>query len=147
MKQLNPGRTLRRVLVLHKDSTYQTQALEKKDPRFLKLLAEGSEVVKTVSKAHEQHLQSLDQVVAAPLLASGASVEIPPMQGQQFAAQAADGTVAVVGNAGREGWRSVYSSRVPLPATYLREIASAAGVHLYSDNPKDQVTLGARIHF
>ncbi|MBL7646916.1 MAG: beta-galactosidase [Candidatus Hydrogenedentes bacterium] len=80
-----------------------------------------------------------DQVVAAPLLASGASVEIPPMQGQQFAAQAADGTVAVVGNAGREGWRSVYSSRVPLPATYLREIASAAGVHLYSDNPKDQV--------
>ncbi len=65
MKQLNPGRTLRRVLVIHKDSTYQTQALEKKDTRFLKLLAEGSEVVKTVPKTHEQHLHSLAQVVAA----------------------------------------------------------------------------------
>lgn len=75
MKQLIPGRTLRRVLVIHKDSTYQTQALEKKDPRFLKLLAEGSEVVKTVSKAHEQHLQSLDQVVAA-LAARGIACDV-----------------------------------------------------------------------
>lgn len=61
------------------------------------------------------------------------------MQGQQFAVQAAVDTLTVVGSADREGWRSVYSSRAPLPATYLREIASAAGVHVYSDNPKDQV--------
>ncbi len=65
MKKHNPGRTLRRVLVIHKDSTYQTEALEKKDPRFLKLIAEGSEVVRTVPISHEQHLQSLAQVEQA----------------------------------------------------------------------------------
>jgi NAD+ kinase len=65
MKQHNPGRTLRRVLVIHKDSTYQTEALEKKDPRFLKLIADGSEVVRTVPKSHEQHLASLAQVEQA----------------------------------------------------------------------------------
>lgn len=82
---------------------------------------------------------SAEQAVTVPALANGASVEIPPMQGQQFAVQAAAGTLTVVGSADREGWRSVYSSRAPLPAMYLREIASAAGVHVYSDNPKDQV--------
>lgn len=65
MKQHNPGRTLRRVLVIHKDSTYQTEALEKKDPRFLKLIADGSEVVRTVPKSHEEHLASLAQVAQA----------------------------------------------------------------------------------
>jgi hypothetical protein len=80
-----------------------------------------------------------EQVVAAPLLASGAPVEIPPMQGQQFAVQAGVDTLTVTGSAERDGWRSIYTSRAPLPAVYLREIASAAGVHVYSDNPKDQV--------
>ena len=61
------------------------------------------------------------------------------MQGQQFAVNAAADMLTVTGSADRDGWRSVYSSRAPLPATYLREIASVAGVHLYSDNPKDQV--------
>jgi hypothetical protein len=82
---------------------------------------------------------SAEQAVTVPALANGASVEIPPMQGQQFAVQAAAGTLTVTASAEREGWRSVYSSRAPLPARYLREVASAAGVHLYSDNPKDQV--------
>ncbi len=65
MKKQHPGRTLRRVLVIHKDSTYQTEAIEKKDPRFLKLIADGSEVVRTVSSSHEQHLLSLAQVEQA----------------------------------------------------------------------------------
>lgn len=65
MKKHAPGRTLRRVLVIHKDSTYQTEALEKKDARFLKLIAEGSEIVKTVPKSHEQHMQTMAQVEKA----------------------------------------------------------------------------------
>ena len=65
MKKHSPGRTFRRVLIIHKDSTYQTEALEKKDPRFLKLLQEGSEVVRTVSKTHEQHVRTMEQVKAA----------------------------------------------------------------------------------
>ncbi|MCC6980361.1 MAG: NAD(+)/NADH kinase [Candidatus Melainabacteria bacterium] len=65
MKKHRPGRTLRRVLIIHKDSTYQTEALEKKDPRFLKLIQEGSEVVRTVSRTHEQHVRTMEQVEAA----------------------------------------------------------------------------------
>ena len=65
MKKHNPGRTLRRVLIIHKDSTYQTEAIEKKDARFLKLIAEGSEIVKTVPRSHEQHIQTMAQVEKA----------------------------------------------------------------------------------
>ncbi len=97
MKQHNPGRTLRRVLVIHKDSTYQTEALEKKDPRFLKLLADGSEVVRTVPKSHEQHLQSLAQVEQA-LRDRGIPYDVIGRQSGYIAPKDIDLKVAVGGD-------------------------------------------------
>lgn len=86
MKKLNTGRTLRRVLVVHKDSTFQTEALEKKDPRILKLLAEGSEAICTIPKTHEQHLQTLADVerelsargIAYDLISRAGRIEVTP---------------------------------------------------------------------
>ena len=97
MKQHNPGRTLRRILVIHKDSTYQTEALEKKDPRILKLIAEGSEVVRTVPKTHEQHLQSLAQVEQA-LADRGIAYDVINRQNGYVVAKDVDLIVTVGGD-------------------------------------------------
>ncbi len=50
---------LKNVLVLYKKSTYQIQAEEYKDERFLQLLKEGHESVIRVKRAHEEHLASI----------------------------------------------------------------------------------------
>jgi NAD+ kinase len=50
---------LRKVLVVHKKSTYQIQAQEHKEARFLKLIEEGSEVVNRVKIAHDEHMETL----------------------------------------------------------------------------------------
>ncbi|MBS2006896.1 MAG: NAD(+)/NADH kinase [Cyanobacteria bacterium SZAS TMP-1] len=55
---------LRKVLVVHKKSTYQIQAEEHKEARFLKLLEEGSEVVNRVKIAHEEHVATLNSILA-----------------------------------------------------------------------------------
>ncbi|CAN5159338.1 NAD(+)/NADH kinase [soil metagenome] len=51
---------LRKVLILHKKSTFQIQALEHRESRFLKLLEEGSEVVTRVKIAHNEHVETLE---------------------------------------------------------------------------------------
>ncbi len=51
---------LRKVLILHKKSTFQIQALEHRESRFLKLLEEGSEVVTRVKVAHNEHVETLE---------------------------------------------------------------------------------------
>ncbi|MBS1955592.1 MAG: NAD(+)/NADH kinase [Cyanobacteria bacterium SZAS-4] len=51
---------LRKVLILHKKSTYQIQALEHRESRFIKLLEEGSEVVTRVKIAHDEHVETLE---------------------------------------------------------------------------------------
>ncbi len=53
---------LKKVLVVHKKSTYQIQAEEHKETRFLKLIAEGNEVVNRVRLAHEEHVDTLARV-------------------------------------------------------------------------------------
>ena len=53
---------LEKVLVVHKKSTYQIQAQEHKEARFLKLIEAGSDVVRRVRLAHEEHMETLELV-------------------------------------------------------------------------------------
>lgn len=53
---------LGKVLVVHKKSTYQIQAEEHKESRFLQLIESGSEVVSRVRLAHEEHMDTLSFV-------------------------------------------------------------------------------------
>lgn len=53
---------LGKVLVLHKKSTFQLQALQFRESRFVKLLQQGHEVVTRVKQAHSEHVETLDQV-------------------------------------------------------------------------------------
>ena len=53
---------LNRVLVAYKKSTLQLQALEYKEPRFLKLLNQGHASVSRVRGAHDQHIKALETV-------------------------------------------------------------------------------------
>lgn len=50
---------LRKVLILHKKSTFQIQAIEHREARFIQLLEEKSEVVTRVKLAHSEHVQTL----------------------------------------------------------------------------------------
>jgi NAD+ kinase len=51
---------LRKVLVLHKKSTFQLQALEHRERRFVRLLEQGHEVVTRVKQAHSEHMDTLE---------------------------------------------------------------------------------------
>ena len=51
---------LRKVLVLHKKSTFQLQAIEHRERRFVRLLEQGHEVVTRVKQAHSEHLETLE---------------------------------------------------------------------------------------
>jgi NAD+ kinase len=53
---------LRKALILHKKSTFQLQAIEHKETRFVKLLEEGSDVVTRVKIAHNEHVETLEHV-------------------------------------------------------------------------------------
>lgn len=55
---------LKKVLVVHKKSTFQIQAEEHKEARFIKLVSDGNQVVNRVKLAHEEHLDSLAKVEA-----------------------------------------------------------------------------------
>jgi len=55
---------LRKVLVLHKKSTFQLQALEHRERRFVRLLEQGHEVVTRVKQAHSEHLETLELLEA-----------------------------------------------------------------------------------
>ena len=51
---------LRNVLILHKKSTFQLQALEHKEANFIKLLEQGHESVTRVKIAHAEHVATLE---------------------------------------------------------------------------------------
>lgn len=53
---------LSKVLVLFKKSTFQLQALEHREPHFLRLLEQGHTSVSKVQKAHDEHLETLQAV-------------------------------------------------------------------------------------
>jgi NAD+ kinase len=53
---------LKKVIVLHKKSTFQLQAIERRESRFVKLLEEGHEVVTRVKVAHSEHVDTLERV-------------------------------------------------------------------------------------
>jgi NAD+ kinase len=55
---------LRNVLILHKKSTFQIQAIEHQETHFLKLLEERHESVTRVKVAHAEHLETLVHVEA-----------------------------------------------------------------------------------
>lgn len=51
---------LRKVLVLHKKSTFQLQAIDHRERRFVKLLEQDHEVVTRVKQAHSEHMETLE---------------------------------------------------------------------------------------
>lgn len=53
---------LRKVLVVYKKSTFQIQALEHREPRFLKLVEQGHDAVTRVMVAHSEHYGSLEYI-------------------------------------------------------------------------------------
>ncbi len=53
---------LRKVLLVYKKSTYQIQAVEHREPRFLKLLQEEHAAVRRVKVAHAEHYDVLESV-------------------------------------------------------------------------------------
>jgi NAD+ kinase len=53
---------LQKVLVLHKKSTFQLQAIEHREIRFVKLLEQGHPVVTRVKLAHSEHEDSLKRL-------------------------------------------------------------------------------------
>lgn len=64
-RKANPRVKLRKVLVVYKKSTYQIQAVEHREPRFLKLLEEGHQSVTKVKTAHAEHMETLEAVEKA----------------------------------------------------------------------------------
>jgi NAD+ kinase len=56
MKQLS------KVLILFKKSTFQLQAVEHREPRFMKLLDEGNAAVARVKSAHDEHYETLQKL-------------------------------------------------------------------------------------
>src|SRR4029450_11290247 len=53
---------LRKVLVVYKKSTFQIQALEHREPRFLKLVEQGHDAVTRVMVAHSEHYEALEHI-------------------------------------------------------------------------------------
>lgn len=53
---------LRRVLIVYKKSTFQIQAVEHREPRFLKLVEQGHETVTRVKQAHAEHYETLEHI-------------------------------------------------------------------------------------
>jgi NAD+ kinase len=51
---------LAKVLIVFKKSTFQIQAVEHRDPRFLKLIEEGHSNVAKVKTAHDEHYETLE---------------------------------------------------------------------------------------
>lgn len=51
---------LAKVLIVFKKSTFQIQAVEHREPRFLKLLEEGHANVSKVKTAHDEHYETLE---------------------------------------------------------------------------------------
>lgn len=61
---------LAKVLIVFKKSTFQIQAVEHREPRFLKLIEEGHANVAKVKTAHDEHYQTLE-VLESELKARG----------------------------------------------------------------------------
>lgn len=51
---------LAKVLIVFKKSTFQLQAIEHREPRFLKLLEEGHATLSKVKTAHSEHYETLE---------------------------------------------------------------------------------------
>ena len=52
------------MLILYKKTTFQIQAEEYKDPRFLKLLEEKHESVTRVKLAHDEHMRTIEKLLS-----------------------------------------------------------------------------------
>ena len=59
------SKKLAKVLIVFKKSTFQLQALEHKEPRFLKLLEEGHSSIARVKTAHDEHHETLEALETA----------------------------------------------------------------------------------
>ncbi len=54
---------LKKILLFHKRSTYQLQAVEYRDKRFMQLLEKEHQAVNRVQKAHFEHLSTLEFLI------------------------------------------------------------------------------------
>ena len=61
MKKRN-SRKIERVLIVYKKSSYQSKALDKKDPNYLRLLQERDRAILTSKSSHETHAESIETV-------------------------------------------------------------------------------------
>lgn len=53
---------IRRILIVYKKSSYQSKALDKKDPNYLRLLKEKDRAILTSKSSHETHIESIETV-------------------------------------------------------------------------------------
>src|ERR1700677_4211144 len=53
---------LKKVILLHKKSTFQLQAVEHRESRFVKLLDENHEAVTRVKTAHSEHIGTMSKL-------------------------------------------------------------------------------------
>src|SRR5579885_3147960 len=53
---------IERVLIVYKKSSYQSKALDKKDPNYLRLLEEHDRAILTSKSSHDTHIESIETV-------------------------------------------------------------------------------------
>ena len=56
------SRKIDRVLIVYKKSSYQSKALDKKDPNYLRLLEKKDRAIMTSKSSHETHIESIETV-------------------------------------------------------------------------------------
>lgn len=55
-------RKIDRILIVYKKSSYQSKAIDKKDPNYLRLLEEKDRAILTSKSSHETHIESIETV-------------------------------------------------------------------------------------
>ncbi|MFO0671444.1 MAG: NAD(+)/NADH kinase [Polyangiaceae bacterium] len=131
-----------RVLVLVKRTSFQTFAIERKDPRTLRLLAEKDPTVARLRSSHDSHQETVDEVrEALEKLGASATVRVGPEK------VVADGHALVV-TVGGDGTLLVASHQVG-PDTPIVGInsapASSIGFFCAGQRGNVERTLGAAL--
>jgi len=128
------GRDGRTVLWLHAPGYLTSQG---KRPENMKAVT-GIRIVPDPDSPNRGTAKLTDRSLGGP-------IDVPILAGEQFRVADPDATPlavradrperVVVARKQLPGWGSIYSAAAPLPAVVLRNIAAAAGVHLYTNRP------------
>lgn len=124
MSKNHRSRALKRVLLVHKHSTYQQEAIIRQDPAFLRLVAEGSKAVCNMQETHAQHYRTVE-FVRDTLQARGAEVRVLTRDDKLELAPDCDLVVTVGGD-----------------GTFLHCARDAAGVPMLGVNSAKPSSLG-----